>query len=67
MVMIADKFGFEYPLNQTVKEVDALMLQIEWENLVLDDTPLFQCWDHKKAKEMFLMCYELLFKEAVVV
>jgi 5'-deoxynucleotidase YfbR-like HD superfamily hydrolase len=67
MLMIADKFGFEYPLNEAVKEVDALMLQIEWENLVLDDTPLFQCWDHKRAKETFLMCYELLFVEAVVV
>lgn len=67
MLMIADKFGFDYPLNQTVKEVDALMLQIEWENLVLEDNPLFECWDHKTAKETFIKAFELLFVEAVVV
>jgi len=67
MLMIADKFGFEYPLNETVKEIDARMLQIEWENLVLDDTKIFQCWDHAKAKKTFLEAYNVLFVEAVVV
>jgi 5'-deoxynucleotidase YfbR-like HD superfamily hydrolase len=67
MLMIADKFGFEYPLNEVVKEVDARMLQIEWENLVLDNAKYFKCWNHRKAKETFLKSYRLLFEETVVV
>ena len=67
MLMIADKFGFEYPLNEAVKEVDARMLQIEWENLVLDDAKYFECWDHAKAKKTFLEAYKVLFEETVVV
>lgn len=67
MLMIADKFGFQYPLNEAVKEVDARMLQIEWENLVLDDTKYFECWDHAKAKKTFLEAYKVLFEESVVV
>lgn len=67
MLMIADKFGFEYPLNEAVKEIDARMLQIEWENLVLNDSKYFECWDHATAKEIFLKMYHELFVEAVVV
>jgi len=67
MLMIADKFGFDYPLSKDVKAVDEEMLHIEWENLVLEDNPLFECWDHKTAKETFIKAFELLFVEAVVV
>lgn len=67
MLMIADKFGFEYPLNEAVKDIDARMLQIEWDNLVLNDSKYFECWDHATAKETFLKMYHELFVEAVVV
>lgn len=67
MLMIADKFGFQYPLNEAVKEVDARMLQIEWETLVLEDSKDFDCWDHATAKQLFLRVYHELFVEAVVV
>ena len=67
MLMIADKFGFEYPLNEVVKEVDAKMLQIEWQNLVLYDIGFFDCWDHKTAKNTFLVAYNALFEKSIVV
>lgn len=60
MLVIADKFGFEYPLNKEIKQIDADLLQLEWENLVLTDNPDFNCWSQKKAKKMFLkMFYSL--------
>lgn len=66
MLMIADKFGFAYPLNEVVKEVDAVMLEIEWENLVLNDSKDFECWDHAKAKKTFLEMFDKLFVETIV-
>lgn len=35
MHLIAEKFGFEYPLPDSVKKVDEFMLQWEWESLML--------------------------------
>lgn len=39
MRVIADKFGFEYPLHPDVKEVDEQMLQTEWNHLMLGNDP----------------------------
>lgn len=35
MLKIAEKFGFDYPLNETVKEIDLNALKWEWEYLML--------------------------------
>lgn len=35
MKVIADKFGFAYPLHPDVKKVDELMLHVEWDSLML--------------------------------
>lgn len=35
MKLIADVFGFEYPLHEKIKKVDETMLQIEWDCLML--------------------------------
>lgn len=35
MLLIAEKYGFEYPLPKEVKEVDEIMLQIEWDCLMI--------------------------------
>lgn len=35
MVAIADKFGFPYPLHQSVKDADKDLLRIEWDVLML--------------------------------
>lgn len=37
MKVIADKFGFRYPLPKAVDLVDKVMLHEEWENIVMDD------------------------------
>lgn len=37
MKMVAQKFGFEWPLSDIVKQVDADYLQWEWDNLVIGD------------------------------
>ncbi len=39
MRVIADKFGFEYPLHPKVKEIDETMLQYEWDAYMLDKVP----------------------------
>lgn len=35
MKIIASKFGFQYPLSPEVKEIDEIMLQLEWENFMI--------------------------------
>lgn len=37
MRVIAEKFGFEWPLNHMVKRTDKAMLEMEWKNLMLSD------------------------------
>ncbi len=39
MSLIASKFGFEYPLFPEVKAIDDLMLQREWDQLMLGRLP----------------------------
>jgi uncharacterized protein len=68
MRVIANKFGFQYPLSKNVKEVDAEMLLIEWDNLVGDNgDDDFVCWTPKQTKEIFLREFKKLFVELVVV
>lgn len=65
MMAIAEKFGFNYPLSPAVKDVDAVMLQFEWDHLVLDQ-PLpdyvkdFTIMSHEEAKEAFLNAFHFL-------
>lgn len=35
MAVIAEKFGFDYPLHDEVKESDKIMLELEWDCLML--------------------------------
>jgi hypothetical protein len=35
MLVIAKKFGFQYPLPQIVKQADKKMLELEWDSLIL--------------------------------
>lgn len=39
MLLIAEKFGFQYPLHDEVKKIDEIMLQIEWDCLMLKKQP----------------------------
>lgn len=55
MGIIADKFGFKYPLVREVKDIDYEMLITEWEGLMLSDA--IKGWDYKMAEERFLNAY----------
>ncbi len=38
MKVIAEKYGFAYPMSKEVKDIDNLLLQIEWDTLMLKGT-----------------------------
>ena len=61
MDMIADKFGFTYPLQEPVEAADKQMLQFEWDYIMLRK-PLFDNtwdiqWPQNYAKTRFLAEY----------
>lgn len=39
MKVLSKEFGFEYPLSQTVKEIDRTLLVLEWESVFIKTTP----------------------------
>lgn len=63
MLLIAEKFGFEYPLHPYVKVIDELALEIEWRELMLKNVekssrmikPLY-----RNAKTEFLNAFDKL-------
>lgn len=62
MKMIAEKFQFEYPLHKRVKEIDKQMLQIEWDNLMLENKTIenFTPYSAELAKARFLESFSRL-------
>ena len=62
MRLIADKFGFSYPLSEAVKGVDNDMLELEWYALMLQDADFdaIQCWSPKDAERKFLEVFRTL-------
>ena len=59
MTVLAEVFGFEYPLHPDVKAVDERMLQYEWDCLMLGKRP----WDFPQrsqwtAKTLFIEMYK---------
>lgn len=67
MNLIAQKFGFKYPIEKQVKEADKEMLEFEWNHLMLKKplpAPLVSliCLTPEKAKAEFLKTYTLLTK-----
>lgn len=64
MKMLAEVFGFRYPLPPEVKAIDREMLQLEWDHFMLGnriDQPL-PCYTPKMAKETFISMYRKLKK-----
>jgi hypothetical protein len=51
-VVIAKKFGYNYPYSPATKLVDRAALEIEWEDMKLEDK--MECWSPEKAKTEFL-------------
>ena len=62
MALIAEKFGFKYPLHEKVKEVDEYMLQWEWSTLMLGRKifPEIKCLWPGDAEELFLTTFDEL-------
>ena len=56
MVAISMKFGFAFPLNERVKELDAL--SFEYEKANKRDANNFESMSPKQAKKRFLELYE---------
>lgn len=54
MQIIADKFGFEYPLHPIVKKVDKAMLEKEWRSIMLAENEDIPVYDWHKTKIFFL-------------
>lgn len=62
MLLIAEKFGFEYPLSEEVKQIDEKMLQFEWNQLMLGRITdyYFSSWSPATAEIEFLDTYKRL-------
>jgi uncharacterized protein len=62
MTVIADKFGFQWPLHESIKRADETMLRLEWECLMLggDAWETIVAWDQDQAKGRFLDMYHSL-------
>ena len=57
MQVIAEKYGFEFPLHKSVKAADYKMLGVEWIECVVKKNSAFY-WTPKQAKERFLELYQ---------
>ncbi len=56
MRVIAQKFGFAYPLNPEVKMVDKQMLEWEWKHLIIRQRRTI-CWDKPLSEAKFLEAF----------
>jgi len=62
MILISKKFGFKYPLEPDVKEVDEFMLRFEWNHLMMQKplTKKLTGLPPKYAKSFFLEAFNEL-------
>lgn len=62
MNVIAKKFGFEWPMNKEVVEIDKMMLEAEWEHIMLKQLnhSFINCHRSGLAKTIFLQHFERL-------
>ena len=67
MLFLATKFKFMWPLPDSVKDIDNIMLQIEWDHLMIkreDIDPLnrLEVYSQPYAKQLFLDIFNQLIK-----
>lgn len=61
MTIMAQKFGFQWPLSHEVKVVDRIMLETEWEEVHIGfGSGKLECWAPEIAKEKFLERFHFL-------
>lgn len=58
MRVIAEKYGFEYPLHHEVKKADKTWLSLEWDNLMIDNN--WATLAPADAKALFLETFDKL-------
>jgi len=61
MTVIAQKFGFKFPLDEEIKYWDNIALEFEWQNKMLANTFKSMSWE--EAEKKFLECYYFLTKK----
>lgn len=59
MEFLSGVFGFSWPLPKEVKEIDDIMLTIEWAELMIGNINNIQLKSSRQAKEDFLFAYDL--------
>lgn len=60
MRLIAEKFGFDYPLSPEVKAIDEIMLQTEWDGLMIKSIDGFKPLTVSASKKQFLKLFNEL-------
>lgn len=61
MLLVAEKFGFQYPLNSSIKTIDEIVLEQEWNELMIKTTKqTLKCYSPEYAKHKFLEAFNLL-------
>lgn len=64
MIKIFEKFGLIYPIHEFVKQADEIMLQREWDMLMLKKENYtninFDCWSPQYAESKFLSTFTIL-------
>lgn len=58
MAIIAQKFGFAWPLSPEVKDIDTQRLEWEWMNIKLGHNPTYAIWTPEENKKNFLTRFE---------
>lgn len=56
-IVIAKKYGYNYPYSADTKLADRAALEIEWENMRMEDK--MEIWSSEKAKAEFLKRFNL--------
>lgn len=64
MILIAEQFGFKYPLSQTTKDIDKMMLHWEWDYYMLkkplpNNERMPNILNSLEAKNKFIELYNL--------
>lgn len=60
--IIANKFGYQYPFHESIKKVDRQMLQLEWDNLMINHDSKWICLSPDEAKKEFMELFNKFVK-----
>lgn len=58
MLVISKKFGFDFPMDDEVKEIDRYALEFEWNNLVISDNSEIVSLSSWESKINFLATFD---------